>query len=297
MAEEKRSYVIIRHDGLLIHTVPVTEDEAWWLRLHAYLSVENREARVRYLSEWGNVLDVREYMERLKQLQENRVVIALVADIHGIISMLGIYESPEGFKERASRLLGLKNLRPEARQVLEEFISKVAEFLKEPVRPRPLGPLPLRYLEMPRLHLTLGPDGRERTDPEAEWFAYTPEEQWPTYHDAHGISVFKDSLWLWRQRENAARGMTLAIVVRRDVSDGDVVEALAKDDAVPGVLSWNAEYFRDFIYKYEDSMRSAGYEDVVKKAKVVLATAMLLNAGRREEDVPLPSTGPHDPQG
>ena len=287
MAEEKRSYVIIRHDGLLIHTVPVTEDEAWWLRLHAYLSVENREARVRYLSEWGNVLDVREYMERLEQLQENRVVIALTADVLGIISMLGIYGSPEDFEERASRLLGLKNLRPEARQVLEEFVSKVTEFLKEPVRPRPLGPLPVRYLEMPRLHLTLGPDGRERTDPEAEWFAYTPEKDWPEYHDAHGISVFSDSLWLWTQHENVARRMTLAIVVRRDASNRDVVAALANDNAMLGVLSWNAEYFKDIIYKYEERMRSAGYEDVVKKAKVILATYELLTVDHhREEGVP-----------
>ena len=290
MAEEKRSYVIIRHDGLLIHTVPVTEDEAWWLRLHAYLSVENREARIRYLSEWGNVLDVREYIERLEQLQES-VAIALVADIPGIISMFGIYGSPKDCEERASRLLGLENLQPGARQVLEEFVTKVAEFLKEPVRPRPLGPLPVRYLEMPRLHLTLGPDGRERTDPEAEWFAYTQEEDWPRYHDAHGISVFSDSLWLWRQHENVGRRMTLAIVVRRDADDGDLVAAVAKDEAAQRFLGESADDLMQLVREREAELASRGYGDVARKAKVVLATAMLLNVGRREEDLLLPSMG------
>ena len=278
---DERSYIILRHDGLLIRTKPVTENEAWWLRLRAYLSVEDRKARARYLSEWGNTLDVRDYMERLKQLQGDHIVTAL-ADVSG---KFGIYESLDDFEKRVSGLLGERELRPEARQVLEEFASNVAEFLKKPVSPGLLEPLPLRYLEMPRLHLTLRPDGKEGTDPEAEWFAYTQEKDWPKYHEARGISVFSDSLWLWRQHENVGMRMTFAIVVRRDVADGDVLSAAVWDDAVLWFMSWNAEYFKEIVRKNEERLRSTGYEDVVNKAYVILGLIYLLTAGRREEDV------------
>ena len=85
--EDRRSHLIFRYDGLVLHTRPVTEDEARWLHYHAYYVVKDAALRARYLSEWGNVIDVYDYLERADETD--------VSDLYFRIT--GVYEGPGAF--------------------------------------------------------------------------------------------------------------------------------------------------------------------------------------------------------
>ena len=286
--EERRSYVILRDDGLLLHTKPITRWEAVWLMTGAYKEVLDLDLRIRYLEEWGNVLDVGPLVERLWDLG--------LGEYHGIED---IYEGPEKFEERIRSLLNQGKQSPEARQILEELLSRTEEFLREPVEPRPLeGGSVVRYFESPNLHVVPGPIGVKRTVPEARWYARV------TYYGfkQYGISVFDDAIWLWGQvlvvpRRASAwlgstqpRGAIWAVSVRRDASDGDVIAALTKDEAATEFLVRSAGYFREVINAHRMELQRRGYDDVVRKAELVLATAQLLKAGRyREEEEGVPA--------
>ena len=123
--EEKRDYVILRWlDGLLLHTRPITLGEALWLSRSAYQGVRDRRSRVRYLEEWGNVMDPRKYMKHYRS-------------VFNPLDLLGsIYKGSDEFTKDVNRLLIHEDLPPEARQILEELAGKIDEFLREPVRPR-----------------------------------------------------------------------------------------------------------------------------------------------------------------
>ena len=269
--EERRSYVVLRLDGLLLHTVPVTRWEARWLWYDAYGSIGDRRSRVRYLEEYGNVLDAGDYVERLGRLG------AAYAEIYRGVA--GFYEGPEELRRRvdevfSDRTFGRLKRLPKARRVVEELLGKIEEFLRRPVEPKPIV-APVRYLEAP-MHLVFGFDGALReVTPRPEWYAYHDYG----FLDIFGISVFGDSFWLWKQS-----GSTKAVAVRRDAGDGDLVVALANDGAVRGFLKDYAAKARQVISEREEEMRERGYADVVRKAKVLLATFELLSAGRREEE-------------
>ena len=265
--EERRSYVILRFDGLLLHTRPITEDEARWLFHHAYYVVKDAALKARYLEEYGNVLDVYGYLEQADEADINNLYFRIT----------GVYEDPGAFEGRAGEMLGRRGLRPRTRQSLEELLSKAREFLRKPVEPRPLGPVPARYYEMPGPHLVRGPGFLEHTVPEAEWFAH---EKHQLFHDLYGVSVFEDSFWLWGQYEGAG---THAVIVRRDAGDREVTDTVLRDDAASEFVRDNASYFRDVINRHEDELINKGYEDVARRARQVLALAELLGAGRREE--------------
>ena len=264
--EERRSYLIVRRDGFLLHTKPVTLDEARWLYWDAYFArFVGRAARARYLAEWGNVLDVGEHLERLEHLEP---------DIY--YSVLGLYRGPGRFAEKAGRLL--RGLQPEARRALEELLDRVGEFLQRPIEPKPAEGSVVRYYEMEGRHVELGPDGAAReVRPMPEWYAC--KELCCGGCHGHGVSVFGDSFWLWRQ----SRWYVQAVVVRRDARDGDVVAALAKDEAAQGFLGESADDLMQLLREYEAELASRGYGDVARKVKVVLAAARLLAAGREEE--------------
>ena len=263
--EEEKSYVIVRKDGLVIRTKPITVEEARWLEhAYSYDAVRDRPLRIRYLEEYGNVLDVEDYLERLRRLSQ---------ELYYCITR--VYEDPDEFKKALSRLLRRRNLPPEARQLIREFADRAGEFLRRPVEPKPIV-APVRYLELPRRHLVFGFDGALReADPKPEWYAYVVGLPFD-----YGVSVFNDSFWLWFQDLFYA----WAVAVRRDASDGDVVAAVANDGAVLQCLRNCGYAFRDVINRYGAELTDKGYGDVVRKVKVVLATLDLLSAGRREEE-------------
>ena len=268
---EERSYVIFRYDGLLLHTKPITREEAWWLYQDAYsASYLDRESRARYLSEWGNVMDLQGYAGAARPSGALYVLL---------IQLENIYPDRGTFEEKVSWLLGHEDLQPQDRQLLEEIAGKMMEFLARPVEPKPLGPLPVRYLEMPYPHVELGRRRRaaKRTTPKAAWLAYARVLQ----HLSYGISVFEGSFWLWRQA-----GGTEAVAVRRDAGDEEVIRAVLDDGAVQAFLDMTAEYFRQVINEHEAELIDEGYADVARKVKVILAMLELLKAGRREEGVP-----------
>ena len=263
--EERRSFIILREDGLAIRTKPVTEDEAWWLYTLAYKGVRDRGARIRYLEEWGNVLDVEDYVERLKQLEP-----------HLYLNVLGGFESPEEFEEAARWLLEIaRDSGPELRQVLEGLANEARELYRRPVEPRPVE-APVRYLEASHSRLD-GYGGQ--TAPEPEWRRARMGSRY-----LYGINIYRETFWLWRQNGIPIVSGTQAVIVRRDVDDKEVVAALANDGAVQGFLRWNADSFRHLIRENEVEMVSRGYADVVRKAKIVLTTVELLTAGRGEEE-------------
>ena len=265
MPEEKKSYVILRFDGLVLHTKPITEGEARWLFLKAYSArFIGREARVRYLEEHGNVMDASEYVERLRQLGL------------GFYYTLGIYRDPEELVKDVSILLGDPQLPPGGRQALEEFLGRIEEFLARPVEPRPIT-APVRYLELPHPHVRLGKDGAvQEADPKPEWHVHEDACCGELYY---GISVFRDVVWLWFQSSLYA----YAVAVRRDAPDRDVVAAVANDRAVWEFIRESADSFRQLIREREADLIGRGYDDVVRKVKVMLTTFELLNAGRRGE--------------
>ena len=274
--EDRRSYIVVRPDGLAVHTAPVTEDEAWWLWYAAYRTIEGRALRARYLEEYGNVLDLQDYVERLRRLGVTYVEIYR--------GLTGFFKGPEELRERVDAVFsertfrGLKRL-PEARRIVEELVGSLREFARGPARPRPIAS-PARYLELHR-HLQLDLDGVVRgVEPQPEWHAYKDL----CCRDYYGISVFGSSFWLWLQS-----GYTYAIAVRRDAADEDVIAALASDGVALGFLAVNARHFRHVINEYEGEMRSAGYGDVVERAKFVLAAVELLGVGRHSEEEALPA--------
>ena len=262
--EERKSYVIVRKDGLVIRTKPITVEEARWLEhAYSYDAVRDRTLRARYLGEWGNVMDASEYVERLRQLEPS---------LYYYITR--VYEDPEELVKDLTRLRRLRRLRPEARQAVKELAGEIGEFLQRPVEPRPVE-APVRYLELSHRHVKLGPDGNVYgVDPEPEWYAYVDGLPFD-----YGVSVFNDSFWVWIQDLFYA----WAVAVRRDVDDKDVVAALANDEAVLRCLR-NCDYaFRDVINRHGAELTDRGYEDVVRKVKVMLAAADLLSAGRHRE--------------
>ena len=267
--KRKADYVIFRDDGFVVHTKPITRDEARWLYEHAYSAwFVGRAARARYLAEWGNVLDVGEYVQRLERLG---------VGLPGI----GIYSGPSWLMEQLGLLLGRGDLQPGARQAVEELVAEIRDFLQRPVEPKRVA-APVRYYEMPRRHVELayGPYGvtAREVRPRPEWLAYVADLVFD-----YGVSVFGDSFWVWAQSDK-----TYAVVVRRGAADKDVVAAIANDAAVQGFLWWFLSdfsgRFRQLISELENEMKERGYGDVVRKVKVILATYELLTAGRKEEE-------------
>ena len=276
--EDRRSYIVVRPDGLAVHTKPITVREAGWLFWDAYNSVEDRSLRARYLGEWGNVLDVGDYLERLAQLMPPKPNFKPYFYVL-YFNVLGVYEGPRSYAEKVNWLLGLR-LPPGARravgQALEELLGKIEEFAREPVEPRPIV-APVRYIELPYWHGTLDPGGWVKdVEPQPEWHAY--EE--PCSEACRGASVFPDSLWLWLQ----PRWYVQAVAVRRDAPDGEVVAALANDNLVQAFLGQHGNAFRELLREHEKELTDRGYDDVIRKAKLALAAVELLGAGRREEE-------------
>ena len=178
-----------------------------------------------------------------------------------------------------ARPLDDPQLPPGARQTVEELLGRIRDFLREPVRPRRIV-APVRYLELSRPHVRLGSDGAvQEVRPRPEWLSYRID--WGLH--PYGISVFRNPFWLWRN-DGAITERNTAVAVRRGADDKEVAAALA-DEAAMSFLGRSAEYFRTLINDDEE-VRRRGYDDAVRKVKLVLAAAELLASGRREEGVP-----------
>ena len=212
-------------------------------------------------------MDVEDYVRQLRQLEP-----------HLYVSVLGGFESPEEFEKAARWLHKIAGARPELGQVLEGLAAKVRELYRRPVEPRSLDGSAARYFEA---HYRRFDDLEGPAAPKPEWLRAFAN---PRY--LFGVGVFRETIWLWKQNEIPIASATQAVVVRRDVSDGDVVAAVAGDSAVVSFLREHGDEFRGIIDRYEAELTRRGYGDVVRKVKVALAAAELLTAGREEEGVP-----------
>ena len=271
---DKASYLVFRRDGLLVHTVPVTFDEAWWLYRDAYNMVKDRIARMRYLAEWGNVMDAANFLDMTKRMMIN-------GRFEGVVA-------PPDLLERVIRHARNELFCLRAREEFAKFAARLEEFLRMPVEPHRVA-APVRYFESPHRHVKFKccSSKVKEADPQPEWLAYRKVRDLNPY----GVSVFRDEIWLWVQPY-----YTYAMVVRRDAGDEEVLEEVseealgaASDDTVLRFLGANGKYYMLLINESEDEMRRAGYGDVVERVKFVLAAAELLKAGRREEEEALPA--------
>ena len=269
--EEKKSYLVFRgyRDYIVVHTKPVTRDEAWWLYHFAYKDwFLSPEDSAKYLAEWGNVLYLGKYAERYR---------GRLYDPVGALS--GVYESLEKFQAEVDKVLA-ERLEPQDRQLLEEVAAEVRDFLRRPVEPRPVE-APVRYFEMPHPHVVLRSEGWVRQiEPRPELYVYKRG-----YDDVYGVSVFGREFWLWRQDTYTYGGFfAKAIVVRRDASDDEVVRAALSDEVVQEFLKMHAKKFRELVNERGGRLRSGGYGDVAERAKLILAALELLSGGREEEE-------------
>ena len=256
--------------------MPVTFDEAWWLYKYAYNVVGDRMARMRYLAEWGNVMDAANFLNMVERMVINGWLLEGV-------------ETPPSFLEMVAQFAHASWSNEKVREGFAKFAVRLEEFLRMPVEPHRVA-APVRYLELGRPHVKFRccSSKVKEADPQPEWLAYRKVRG----SNPYGVSVFRDEIWLWEQPY-----YTYAIVVRRDAGDKEVLEEVseealgaASDDAVLRFLDADGKYFRLLINESEDEMRERGYGDVVEKVKFVLAAAELLKVGRyREEEEGVPA--------
>ena len=292
--EERRSYVVLRLDGLLVYTRPVAEREALRLLHVGYGRAADREAVKKDLAGWGDVFDVEDAMYQLVASRWGRAEAEYAIQGLRILvarDLAGIYVDPGDLSARLADVLVGGPLLSIYGQPARELAGRVDEFVRQrwrPAQPEGAGPA-ARYVlkrrwavvRLCRVRLWGSAVDAECATPRARWQDYNLalEDEALRRVAMYGISVFGREFWLWRQTSNVE-----ALVVRRDVDDKEVAAAVLTDGAAASFLGRSAEYFRVLVDGDEDELREKGYADVVRKAKVALAAAALLTAGRREED-------------
>ena len=294
--EERRSYVVLRLDGLLVYTRPVAEREALRLLHVGYGKAADREAVKKGLAEWGDVFDVEDAMYQLVASRWGRAEAEYAIQGLRIVvtrDLAGIYVDPDDLSARLADVLVEGPLLSIYGQPTRELVSRVDEFVRQrwrPAQPEGAGPA-ARYVlkrnwavvRLCRVRLWGSAVDAECATPRARWHDYdlALEDEALRRVAMYGISVFGREFWLWRQTNNVE-----AVVVRRDVDDKEVAAAALADEAAQEFLGRSAEYFRVLVDDNEDELKRRGYEDVVRKAKIALTAAELLNAGRRGEELP-----------
>ena len=269
----RRSYLIFRRDGFVLHTKPVTEERARWLLEEAYYKVPSLELKKKYLNQWGNVLD----------LTGEKWI-----EWWGLDQVLsGVYASKEELLARAREAAKDDKAMAESRtfwQRLEELERALDEFLQRPVEPRrlerrPRQPPPaLRYVVMRGFrHVRWSRlQHVEYLVPKPEWHVKVVDEDGNDY----GISVFGNTFWAWRQE--AGSGNVEAVIVSRLAAPEEVAAALlANDEALEFVRKY-ARTFAGLLGAGRKAMKE-DFKDVADAAEAILATA-LLSPGRRGEE-------------
>ena len=269
----RRSYIVFRKDLLVVRTKPVTERRARWLLEEAYYKVPSIELRKRYLSQWGNVLDLtgEGWIERWG-LQ---------------LDLPGVYESEE---ELAAMILeAARSSGPTAdpaalRRGLEELWRALGEFLRRPVEPRRLERRPrqqpaLRYVvlwDFP--HVRWSELRRvEYLVPEPEWHARLRTD----YAD-YGISVFRNTFWLWRQEGGSDN--TEVVIVRRGATLEELEPALLGNGDASQFLRRYGGLFAGLVRRREAEMKRRGYEDVARIVEYLATSGALAPASRSREE-------------
>ena len=276
--ETKRRYIIIRDDYYLLYTKPITREEAEWLRRDAYMDLEDenyihlhRWDRARYLEEWGNVLDVEDYIHEIDSLTCTEEYDDLPC--YDISPLAGVYGSLEELEERLASMYNNKELEPKygraAKEVADELLAKVRELVERPFEPRLAA---ARYIERASPHVKVNryTGEFEGVEPQPEWYAYRlvwdvlPRE----VNALYGISVFPGEFWLYA--EDRYRPFS-GVAVRRDACSEEAAEALTKDGPALLFFKIYGQSIKKLLDEYEDEMRRKGYGDVVDKARALVA--------------------------
>lgn len=286
--ETKKRYIIIRDDYLLLYTKPITREEAEWLRRDAYWELEDenynyldRWDRARYLEEYGNVIDVDDYIHEIDSLTCTEEYDDLPC--YDISPLAGVYNSLEELEERLASMYNNEELEPKyrraAKEVADELLAKVRELMERPVKPRPAA---ARYFERASPHVEVNryTGEFERIEPQPEWYAY--ELLWDIPREVkalYGISVFPGEFWLYAETRKPFFG----VAVRRDASIEEAIEALAKDGPALLFFKIYGQAIKELLDEHEDEMRRKGYGDVVDKARALLEAAEEIIKKRRKK--------------
>ena len=277
MPGEKKSYIVFRREGLVVYTKPVTREEAEWLLKEAYSKFKRIDVKARYLGQWGSVLNVAsavgvkhgdEWLQRWGLDKE----------------LAGVYAGREELMSKIYKIAGEASSAT-LRRELRKLARAIDELLQRPPEPkrlerRPRQPPPaLKYAEWQTRHVRRYKwDEKERVTPRPEWYAYRAEGS--DGRRMHGISVFRDSFWLWRQEGTS----TEAVIVRRGASLEELSAALAGDPEAAEFLLSHAGDFARLIDAAREEMERRGLGDLARTAKRILGLSAIVARGRREEE-------------
>ena len=277
MPEEKRSYIVFRREGLIVYTKPITREEAEWLYREAYNKFKRIEVKARYLGQWGSVLNVANAVG-VKHGDEWLWRWGLDKELAGVYADKGELASKiSKIAEDADSTTLRRELRKLAR-ALDELLQRPPEPKRLERRPREPPPA-LRYAEWQTRHVRRHKwDKEERVSPRPEWYAYRAEDSDGYY--MHGISVFRDSFWLWRQGHT----FTEAVIVRRGASPKELLAALVDDPEAAEFLWRHAGDFARLADEAREDMERRGLSDVADVAKKVLGLSAIVAGGRRGEE-------------
>ena len=243
-----QSYVVFRPDRFVIYTKPITRERAEWLLKEAYYRVRSLKAREEYLRQYGSVM-------------YDDLMFRDVAEV-----MVGVYARDE-FMDRLRQVAG-----PMLMQMYERFLERPPDPRPLQREPRPPAP-PIRFYRNTFRHLVFD-DYSVHVVPKSLWFGYVEVGE----DDYYGVSVFKNTFWLWKQDDYWVR----AVVVRTDVAFDDVVNYITASghsyDVALAVefLKEHGGRIAEVLDEREGEMAKLGLGRVADEAKsLIVAVSML----------------------
>ena len=244
-----QSYVIFRPDRFVVYTKPITRERAEWLLKEAYYKVKLPNVREEYLRQWGSVM-------------RDDLMFRDVAEV-----MVGVYTKDE-FMDRLKQVAG-----PMLMQMYERLLERPPDPRPLQREPRPPAP-PIRFYRNTFRHLVFDDDS-VHVVPKSLWFGYVEADE----EEYYGVSVFRNTFWLWRQDDYWVR----AVVVRTDVAFDDVVNYITAQSGNSYDLALAVEFLKEnggriaeVLDEKEEEMAKLGLGHVADAAKSLIVVASML---------------------
>mgnify|MGYP001772838942 CR=1 FL=1 len=235
MAEEKRSYVVVRPDGFIIYTRPITYEEAVLL-YNAYYDVPDRAARAAALGQWGDVIDLaarRQWEQQLIDIVEYYIGTGVYADPYIVRSRLEWVLNDFGWQTYKSDLWWLKT---EIDAIVLERSAKSAGRERPPEQQSREG------------EKREEPQGRERGRDSTDSAARADGSSGSRLE----ADVLRGVIWPWSQAGGAE-----AVIVRRGRAEDEVGPALADGSNAAETGEEGEEQMELAAGEYEKARRRA----------------------------------------
>ena len=242
MAEEKRSYLVLRPDGFIVYTKPVTYEEAEWLHSGAYYDVADRSARGEYLNQWGSVLDLaarRQWEQQLINIVEYYIGDGVYADPYIVRERIELLLNDFGWQRYKDSLWWLR--------------TEIDDLLRRPAEPArhegPSEPSMAREVIDGRSAEREGSQDRGHGRDSTDSAARTDGSRGGRLE----ADVLRDVIWPWSQV-----GSVEAVIARRDRAEDELGPALAGGSNV-------AETGAEGEARLE--LAAGGYEKTLRKTR------------------------------